>query len=125
MNWLRDLLEKWLGIPELRRQISGLEQQLSAMGKVQEEVSSHVEEQSRRTDSILLTTNSAVIEVEERLLIRVAALEERFASGDYTNDEADSPTSGGYVPWTERKRRAEAAVSNPSKWLKKAVPQEK
>jgi hypothetical protein len=126
MNWLRELLERWLGIPELRKQIAALEMQLSAMGRLLSEVSSDVEGQSRRTDSILMNVNSSVIEVEERLLIRVAALEERTASGDYTKDEADAP-SGGFIPWTERKRRAEMAASDPSKWLKKkeAVPQEK
>lgn len=126
MNWLRRKLEEWLGIPALRKQISGLEFQLDALGRLQSEVSADVERMSGRVDTTLMMVNSSLIEVEERLLIRITPLEERITTGDYTKDEADTP-SGGFVPWTERKRRAELAATDLTKRFKKreAVPQEK
>jgi hypothetical protein len=75
---------------------------------------------SGRVNTILDLTNASIQEVEERLLIRLADVEERLTTHDYTKDEADAP-SGGFVPWSERKRRAELAASNPAKWTKKTA----
>jgi len=125
-TWLREKLEAWLGIAELRQKNANLESQLRGLSNLQAENAQTLENQSRRIDTLVGTTNQAVMEAEERLLIRVAALEERLAGHDYTKDEADSPI-GGHVPWTERKRRAEQAamVSDPNKWTKRPAQQEK
>lgn len=111
---------------ELRAENEELKAQLHALGNLQTDLGSAQDACSKRIDTIFLTTNEAVIEAEERLLIRVAALEDKTAGSDYTKDEASSP-SGGFIPWSERKRRAEQAATNPdpNKWIKKPVTQEK
>lgn len=123
-HWFRTKIEAWLGISELRTQVTDLQAQLRALGNLQSDSAVSLETQSRRIDTMLTTANTAVMEAEERLLIRVAAVEERLSGGDYTKNEANSP-SGGFVPWTERKRRAEMAASDPSKWVRKPAVQEK
>lgn len=125
-QWLIARLEDWLGIPELRRQNKDLEQQLSALSKLQSEAAEASEAQDRRITEVISVTNVSVMEAEERMLIRVTALERQLSDGNYTKNEADAPGvgNGGYVPWTERKRRAEQAASDPSKWIKKQTAQQ-
>lgn len=124
MNWLRAWIERWLGIDDLREKNRKLEEQVRGLGNVLKQIGDDYEQVSGRVNNILTQVNTSIQQGEDRILMRLADVEERLTTHDYTKTEADAP-SGGYVPWSERKRRAELAAADPTKWTKKTVAQEK
>lgn len=109
-DWFRTKL----GIVELRTKNAQLDAQLRALSALQAELSG-------RLDVIQAVANTTVLECEERLLIRLSALEQRPANHDYTNSEEAVSPIGGFVPRSERKRQAELAASDPSKWTQRTT----
>lgn len=121
LNWLKQLIIRFLRVDDLRNEVADLRSQLGAMGNTVSEQSREAQALRELLDKRTTAFGDDLTEVEQRMVQRITQDAEIMKSRKSEEPETDAP-SGGYVPWTERKRRAEAAAADPSKYRR---PQEK
>jgi DNA gyrase/topoisomerase IV subunit A len=118
--WLKQLITRFLKVDDLRREVADLRSQLNAMGNLVSEQSEDMKSLRELLDERTTAFGNDLTDVEQRMVQRIEQDAEIKKSRKTDEQETDAP-SGGYVPWTVRKRRAEEAASDPSKY--KRTPQ--
>jgi hypothetical protein len=130
--WIKTKLEQWFGVAILRAEIASLRSEVAELStqvdttlKLQGENADSLEALDKLVKNSIASNSQMIREAEERMLMRLTALEEQSAGRNYTKPEADSSV-GGHVRWSERKRQAEQAERLPDsveKWTKPRTAQ--
>jgi len=104
-------------ITALEAQVQELQNQLSALGNVISEFTGTAALKGQ-IDTRFEVLENDLSEVELRLTMRVESLEDTVSGQGDTSSKEKESASGGYIPWSERKRRAVAKEADPSVWIK-------
>ena len=101
--------------PQCISQIKELKDQLEALGKVVEELSSENGRLREELQTRSTTADNDLSQMELRLIARIEEIEERLlAPVDYSTDEAKTgDAQGGLTIWSERKRAAKQSQADP------------
>lgn len=118
LDWVKKVVSQFLRVDDLRKEAADLRSQLGALGDLISEQSEDIKNLRELQDKRFLSLGNDLTEVESRMVFRMSQEVEIKQARKAEEAEPES-NFGGYVSWSERRRRAEAAASDPTKWQDK------
>jgi hypothetical protein len=124
-SWLRKLVIRFLSIENIQADLDRTFRESKALAGLIAEQTKDLADLRELAEQRYRSNQGDITEVEQRMMLRMAAIEEMIQSRQPGNPEGeDNKPTGGYVPWTTRMRNAERAAFNPKKWAKVTAKQE-